>query len=494
MQVARDPVVAGCWVAAERRRAQQRGRARDHPLRVPPRVDTCDAVRVVVVALLLLASAAAIAARAPDVFTRPQFWAEDGMVFYATAYNQPGPATLLTAYGGYLQSFARISGLLSQMVDFASAPLVMAVLALLAQMVAPVFLLSDRFAWVVPGRAQRLGLAALVLTAPNLMEVHVNVTNSHVHLAFLAFLVLLAAPRTSRAWRAFDVGVLVLSGVSGPFCVLLWPVAGLCWWRRRDRWSAIRLACVLGAALLQIAVMSPGIVLPGTGAHRGMASRRLRGPLGASIGNLLEIFGGQIVVGGLTGVRTYARLYAGAFAAHPWLPGLIGVAGIAFVARAAWVTSSFALRLLLLFGALHLAAGLASPIIISDAPLWELLQLPGAGQRYYYTMTIAFLATVVWTLAADPRVAIRVVAGGGFVLLVLVGIPGDLRIPPRADFDFPAQAERLAWSPPGTIVELRTPPDPFRMVLIRGCEPPHLPFRNDRQAHRLRSRRACPDR
>jgi len=452
-------------------------------------------VRRALVVLLLLASAGAIAARAPDLFTRPQFWAEDGMVFYATAYNRPGLGTLFLAYGGYLQTFPRIAGLVSQAVDFASAPLAMAVLALLVQMIAPVFLLSERYAWAVPGRVQRLGLAVVLVTAPNLMEVHVNVTNSHVHLAFLAFLVLLAEPRASRAWRTFDVAVLLLSGLSGPFCLLLWPVAAVSWWRRRDRWSAVRLACVLGVVLLQVAViLMPSGTVPGTGSSSGMTSRRPRTAHGATLGNLLEIFGGQIVVGGLTGVWTYARLYAGAFTTHPWLPAVIGLGGIAFVARAAWVTSSFALRLLLLFATLHLAAGLTSPIIIGDAPLWELLQLPGAGQRYYYTMTLAFLATVLWTLVADPRVAMRVVAGAATALLVLVGIPRDLRIPPRADFDFPAQVERLASSPPGKIVKMAIPPASFQMVLVRGCEPPHVPFTNDRQMHRLRSRRACPDR
>ena len=71
---------------------------------------------------LLVASAAAIAARRPDVFTLPQFWAEDGMEWYARAYNEPGLAGLLAPYGGYLQLYPRIAGWLCQLVPFASAP------------------------------------------------------------------------------------------------------------------------------------------------------------------------------------------------------------------------------------------------------------------------------------------------------------------------------------------------------------------------------------
>lgn len=451
-------------------------------------------VRRALVLAALGMSAGVIALRGPDVFTNPQFWAEDGLVWYANAYNAPGTGNLMLPYGGYLQTFPRFAGLASQLVDFASAPLLMAVLALLVQMIAPAFLLSDRLAWAVPRRTHRLALAAVLLVAPNVNEVHVNVTNSHVHLAVLALLVLLAEPRATLPWRVFDVAVLALSGFSGPFCLLLAPAAALCCWHWRDRWSLVRLLCVLVPAAIQVVMLTPPSVVGGRPARSGMLVRAPRTPHGASLENLLEIFGGQIVAGGLTGVWSYARLHAGAFAAHPWLPAVLGAAGIAFLVRAAYLTTSFALRIVLLFATLHMGAGLASPIIVGTAPLWEMLQLPGAGQRYYYSMTLAFLATILWTVVADPRRAMRGVAALALAVLVLVGIPGDFSIPPRVDLDFPRQARRLAKAPPGKLVKLRIPPEPFDMTLIRGCEPPHVPFKNDRQAHRLRSRRACPDR
>jgi hypothetical protein len=434
-------------------------------------------VRPASVIALLAVSAGAIAVRRPDVFTRPQFWAEDGMVWFALAYNEPGMDGLLRPYGGYVQTFPRLAGILCQLVDVASAPLLMALLALGIQMVAPVFLLSDRFAWAVPRPVTRVALAVLLVAVPNLMEVHVNVTNSQVQLGILALLVLLAESRASRAWRAFDVGCLLLSGLSGPFCVLLLPAAALCWWHWRDRWSALRLLCVLAPALLQATVLlAPRGALPVLNTSAGMGVRSPLTSHGATLENLLAIFGGHIVVGGVAGLGEYARLHAGAFAEHPWLPVAIGLAGVLFLARAAWVTTSFALRMLLLFATLHMAAGLSSPIIFGDRPLWVLLQIPGAGQRYYYSMILAFLATIVWTVAADPRPAARGLAVALLVVLVTVGIPRDFVLPPRADHDFPAHAARLAASPPGTRVRIPIPPAPMDMVLIRDCEPPHVPL------------------
>lgn len=443
---------------------------------------------------LLLVSAAAIAARRPDVFTRPQFWAEDGMEWYARAYNEPGLANVLAPYGGYLQLVPRLVGLASQLVPFSRAPLLMAIVALAFQAIAPVFLISDRFAWAVPSRAVRILLAMTVIAVPNLMEVHVNLTNVHVHLAFLALLVVIAEPRDERAWRVFDVAVLLLSGFSGPFCLLLAPVAAVAWWRRRDRWSFVRLWCVAVPALIQLGELSPRATPPSDPTSRGFAIRAPFTPDGATPTNLLRIFGGQIVAGALLGWHVYVKLYAGPFAAHPWLPLLLGLLGLAFLARAAWVTDSFALRLLLLYATLHLSAGLASPIIIGDRPPWELLAIPGAGQRYYYTMTLAFLATLLWTAAADPRRTMRAVAALLLVLAASVGVYGDWQLPPRQDLDFPAQAARLARSPAGKEVHIPIPPAPFEMVLIRGCEEPYVPVVNPERERRLRSRRACPDR
>lgn len=440
----------------------------------------------------VLVCAIVIVARRPDVVLRPQFWAEDGMQFFARAYNEPGLATLVAPYGGYYQAFPRIAGFVAQWVAFSSAPLVMALLALVVQAIPPAFLLSDRFTGIAPRRAQRAVLAATLLLVPNAMEVHVNATNSQVHLALLALMVLLAESRRSLAWRVFDVAVLLLSGASGPFCLLLVPVALLCCWRQRDRWSVVRLLCLLVPVALQLAALKPRGPVPADPIPRGFRIRKPRTPHGASLSNLLAIFGGQVVVGGLAGWRSLVDLHASVFAAQPWIPRLLGLAGLLFVARVARVTTSFALRALLLFATLHMAAGLASPTILGDRPLWELLQGPGAGQRYWITMILAFLAALLWTAAADPRRTMRALAVLALLILALVGLPRDLVMPPREDFDFPAQASRFVHAASGRIVQIRIPPSPSVMALVRGCEPPRKVPRAD-LVERFRARRPCPD-
>jgi hypothetical protein len=419
---------------------------------------------VVCALLVVLGWAALIASRRPDVVTRAQFWAEDGMVFYAHAYNYPGLYNFVAPYGGYLQTFPRIAGVLSLLVGLMHAPLVMNVLGLLVQALPPAFLLSERFAWIVPRLGHRALLALLLVAAPNLNEVHANVTNAQVHLAMLAFLVLLAEPSSRRDWRAFDVVVLLLSGLSGPFCLMLVPVACLTAWRWRDGWSLVRLGCVLGTALLQGAVL--------LGRRPTARGRPSEFGTGASPMNLLDLLGGQIFIAGLIGVFNYGALYASVLEDHPWVAAPAAIGGLAFVLRAAWVTESFALRVLLLFATLHLWAALSSPIVFGDKSKWELLQMPGAGQRYYYFATIAFLATIVATLVHDPRRAMRAVAAVLLAVLLLAGVRSDFRLPPHRDFDWPEQVRRFEARKPGARVPFEILPPPYAtMRLVRRPGP-----------------------
>lgn len=409
-------------------------------------------------ALALAAFAALVLSRRPGALTNAQFWAEDGLEWFARAYNMGPWRALRLPYGGYYQLFPRLTAAIATYLGLELAPLFLSLVSLLLQASVPAFLTTDRFASVVPGRWRRFALGVVLVAAPNLFEVHMNATNGHIHLALLAFLVVVAEPRDFLAWRGFDVAVLVLSGLSGPFCIILAPIAFVRWLAGRHPWSRTILLVVVGTAAIQAWTLS----------ERGAISRSLGGaPLGASSGGFLAILGGQIFVGGLLGLSTYAHLHDLGWWGQPWLPAAAGVVGLAFLLRVAWITRSLALRLLLLYASLHLAASLLSPIVVGDKPLWELLRLPAAGMRYYYFAIMAFLASLAWTLFADPRRAMRAAAAALLALLVLVGIRRDWWLPPIPDLGYAAQVERFRAAPVGEPFTFEIAPPPWQMVLIK---------------------------
>src|SRR5258705_6445526 len=106
-----------------------------------PRVRRWQAIAVSLGVILVVT--VLVVSRRPDAFTKPQFWAEDGTFWFAAAYNQGPLIGFRTPAGGYYQSFARLAAAASLPFGLRAAPLLFNVAAVLAQILAPLYLLSS---------------------------------------------------------------------------------------------------------------------------------------------------------------------------------------------------------------------------------------------------------------------------------------------------------------------------------------------------------------
>ena len=171
----------------------------------------------------LLVTAAALVAclliflRRPDALLNPQFLAEDGTYYYAQAYNLGGLRALFLPAAGYLLITDRLIAAVAVLFPMAWAPALFNVYAILWQAAPVAFLLTRRFDQLIPNWYARGAIALLYLAIPNSSELDASVTYIQWHLALLAFLVVIAAPRSGRAWRVFDGAVILLCGLDGPF-------------------------------------------------------------------------------------------------------------------------------------------------------------------------------------------------------------------------------------------------------------------------------------
>src|SRR5690349_287591 len=97
-------------------------------------------------ALLLsfLVAALAVVSRRPDALLNPQFFAEDGNIWFADAYNQGWLRALAMTHTGYFQTLPRLGAALALAVPLQHAPLVMNLIGLLLQVAPAIFLLSRR--------------------------------------------------------------------------------------------------------------------------------------------------------------------------------------------------------------------------------------------------------------------------------------------------------------------------------------------------------------
>jgi hypothetical protein len=136
--------------------------------------------------------------RRPSLLTHAQFYAEDGMIWFAQAYNFGWLHSLFLPQVGYLNVVPRLGAGLALLVPLQCAPLVMAIVGLLIQALPVPILLSARCSnWA--SLPDRLLLAAIYVALPGTREIHVVLTNAQWHMALAAALLSFAA--SPRTWR-----------------------------------------------------------------------------------------------------------------------------------------------------------------------------------------------------------------------------------------------------------------------------------------------------
>lgn len=170
---------------------------------------------------------AILAWRRPDQWTAPQFWAEDGCIFFNEAVTL-GWASLIKSYAGYLHTAPRIIAIVTSWVRWEYMPTVYVLLA------------SAGGAWVgmrvatarLPLLERLLAMVAVVVL-PHSGEAFLNITNLQWMLNAILVVILLEPPLEKATGMVWRVGELLFVGLSSPMVIVLSPFAALWIWRWR---------------------------------------------------------------------------------------------------------------------------------------------------------------------------------------------------------------------------------------------------------------------
>ncbi|NHN88701.1 hypothetical protein [Acetobacter conturbans] len=372
--------------------------------------------------------------RWPEILLQPSFWGEDGWNWWPEAYYY-GFRSLFFPHTGYFQTDSRFIGLLASFFPLKDGPLIFAIAAFIFQVLPPAYFLSSRCAALCPSVALRFVICVVICAMPNTMEVYANLTNSQWHLAILSFLIVAAsAPRTMGGW-IFDCGMLAFGALSGPYAILLLPVAAWVTWFRPDKARLVRFAIVLCGALIQYYSIRQQA--------RGVTTN-----LGANPIALARLLGGQIVGSTLLGHRRLEWLYA----LPLWRSNVLPWA-LTLVASWLAVVASLRFRAVFLYGLFTagvFAASLICPVSSGDMPAWAGLARPETGVRYFYLPITFWLVVMVSLAFAGPRGWARRVSCMALAACVFIAIPGDWHIPRAVNDHFSTLAEKFETAPDGS--------------------------------------------
>jgi hypothetical protein len=401
--------------------------------------------------LVFLFLAAVVVSRRPDVLFNAQFWAEDGKMWYADAYNLGVIHPFLQPAAGYFVTFPRLVALVGLLLPLGTVPLMFNCVAIVFQVLPAQLLLSSRCSEWGSIRARAL-FAFLYLALPNSQEMHANITNTQWRLALLALMILFAKLGGTALWNMFDLSILTLSALSGPFIIFIAPIAAVLYWSEPQTQQRLTFFLVsgLGALIQGLAVLLT------FGQDRAVHAVR-----GATPDLLIQILAKQVFLAALVGRRTLASYSFES--GTSWIIALsvvcVGVGIECYVLLKAppiW-------KALIVFSFCILGVSLAFPL--TKSPQWPAL-LASGGVRYWFFPMLAFIASLVWMLLSrNPRI-VRAVAAT-LLLVMVYGIVQDWGHPRSVDFHFSNYVRQFSELPPGSTLFIPINPAGWAMELMK---------------------------
>lgn len=194
---------------------------------------------------LLLALTAILIARDFQTYAHPMFWAEDGTIFFRESLLF-GLKSLIMPYAGYLFTFHRLAALLVVNLPYSIIPAVYVYINLGFILLVGAKILSSRFD--VPYKALFLLSIVLIPTAGEIFDF-----DAIQWILSLTLLILLVQkqPR-SLLETAGDCLFLTISGLTGVFILLAFPLYVFKYFKKRNRYNLVLLVIAFVCSLLQL--------------------------------------------------------------------------------------------------------------------------------------------------------------------------------------------------------------------------------------------------
>lgn len=382
--------------------------------------------------------------RRPDAITNAQFWAEDGVVWFAKAYNEGGFHSLLEPQNGYFQSISKLTAWISLAFPLKFAPIIFNSLAIIIRALPVALLWSNRFSHIIHSPRLKLAISITYLCLPTINEVHSNITNAHWHLALYAFMIIISLPAKSIWSKVNDIVFTLIAGLSGPFSIILSPIVIIFWWLKRKTISSFFYVLAF-ITLISAGIQIWAVIFTSDGT-------RSQAPLGASLGLFIKLISAK-----LFGVLLFGESFVNNIAKSFWLAFPIFFLGTGILLFAIW-KARLELKLLILFSALLILAAFSSPMVSITDPQWPLMTNASTGARYFFIPLVTWSVALIWFLSQIKNKRLQIVLSATIGLLLINVFITDFKLKAYKDREFYKHAEIFSTLPAGT--EYKIPINP----------------------------------
>lgn len=417
------------------------------PINISPRKPWRDALPGWALVLALLFITAAVISRKPELVFKAQFWGDEAS-WFADAYANGAIHSIFLPQAGYLCVASKLAVIPALHVPLLYAPVVFGLFAAGTHALMAAFLLTRRLAHI--GNLQtRMLLCALWIILPNAGEID-SLNNTQWMLAVLGAAVLVSStPKTIR-WRIFDIASIALISVTGPFCVLLFPLAIAWWIIRRNNWTIV-LACMLAAgSCVQLLTLRHYL--------NPCVPRKILSPL------LMRLSAGQIFLfGTLNGGNILPHATITTSGVTP-VAALVVIAGVSMTAYAL-LKGPLELKVFIAFAGLVFAASIRR-LHCDPGWDWQSMMTVGYAIRYWYIPRLAVFAVLVWLIGKNHKAWIRVTSTL-VILLVTASAFANWRYPAWPYQDFRRYALSFERAAKGTQITIPVNPPGWKIILVK---------------------------
>ena len=194
--------------------------------------------------------------RSPYIFLNGRFMAEEGSVYFANAYKFGFfySLTFVDFTSGYLNLWANISGIFSNLFSLNLAPLISSYLALIPKILIVFLNLYCRSILFIRFEYKVLFCLLVFLSPQNVPEIWLNTINSQIFFGIITFIIIFINYNQSNI-NYFHLSLIFFAGLTGIYSCILFPIFFFKYLIYKKKQDLLNFLAIFSCTIIQLSLV-----------------------------------------------------------------------------------------------------------------------------------------------------------------------------------------------------------------------------------------------